>query len=128
MNKSRGEIILDAIEDEVLQRMNPSGEECWNCGGQGETYDCFDGCCEDAESGCAGCARPCIECRLFERDRLKAIREEVIKSGDIDVATAWLKQIGRWHDGITEEQIRIEMTGAAAALLATPRDKQEVGE
>lgn len=37
--------------------------ECWNCGGEGFIADCFDGFCEDAESGCDDCTRPCPECR-----------------------------------------------------------------
>jgi hypothetical protein len=113
---TRGERILEAIEDEVLQRLNPSGDDCWHCGGEGETHDCIDDCCEDAEIGCELCRRPCIECKIFERNRLKAVREEVIKSGDIEVATAWLKDIGRWRDGITEDQIKSELAAATAKL------------
>lgn len=116
----RGQLMLDAIEDEVDRRLNPDGEECWYCGGEGETYDCIDGCCEDAESGCPDCARPCIECLTFKRDRLKAVREEVIKSGDVEIATAWLKQIGRWREGITEDQIRAELATAKEKLVTTP--------
>lgn len=113
---TRGERILEAIEGEVLQRMNPSGEDCWYCGGEGETFDCIDGCCADADLGCEDCRRTCTECRIFEHDRLKAVREEVIKLGDIEVATAWLKDIGRWRDGITDEQVRAELMAAAAKL------------
>lgn len=113
---TRGERILEAIEDEVLQRLNPSGDECWHCGGEGETFDCIDGCWEDANYGCDDCRRTCTECRIFARDRLKAVREEVIKMGDIEVATAWLKDIGRWREGITEEQVRVELAAAAAQL------------
>jgi hypothetical protein len=35
---------------------------CPNCGGEGVTYDCIDGFCEDAESGCDLCARRCDWC------------------------------------------------------------------
>jgi hypothetical protein len=38
------------------------GEECGNCGGEGYVYDCFDGFCMDAESGCDDCARRCDWC------------------------------------------------------------------
>lgn len=123
--RSRGEILLEAIEDEVMQRLNPSGEDCWHCGGEGYTYDCIDGCCIDAESGCEDCARRCIECATFERDRLKAIREEVVKSGDVEIATAWLKGIGRWRDDITEDHVRAELVAASAALQ-TPRGNGEI--
>lgn len=35
---------------------------CWQCGGEGFTFDCFDGACEDAEIGCDDCTRPCSIC------------------------------------------------------------------
>lgn len=112
----RGSVLVDAIYDEVDQRLNPNNEECWHCGGEGETYDCIDGCCIDAESGCPDCARPCLECRLYAGRRAKAIREEVIKSGDLDIAVAWLKSIGRWHEGITSDQVRQQLEAAKAKL------------
>lgn len=115
----RGERILEAIEDEVLQRLNPSGDECWHCGGEGETFDCIDGCCEDADYGCEDCSRPCIECIIFRRDLLKAVREEVIRLGDIEVAIAWLKDIGRWREGITDDQVKAELAAAAAKIETT---------
>lgn len=37
-------------------------DDCANCGGGGYVYDCFDGFCEDAESGCDDCARRCDWC------------------------------------------------------------------
>lgn len=113
----KGEILLDLIYDEVDQRLNPNCDECWYCAGEGETYDCIDGCCADAESGCPDCAIPCPECRFHTARRAKAIREEVIKSGDLDIAVAWLKSIGRWSDDITPDQLRQQME-AAAALAA----------
>ena len=30
--------------------------------GEGFTFDCIDGCCEDAEMGCDLCTRPCSWC------------------------------------------------------------------
>lgn len=35
--------------------------ECWNCGGEGFVWDCFDGFCVNAEDGCEDCTRPCPE-------------------------------------------------------------------
>lgn len=67
----RAETILAAIYDEVDHRLNPNHDECWHCGGEGETYDCFDGFCENAEDGCPDCARPCPECRLYTAQRSK---------------------------------------------------------
>jgi len=115
---SRGERILEAIEDEVLQRLNPSGEDCPECGGEGYTYDCFEEwACIDPEGGCSECERRCLWCAELKRDRLKAVREEVVKLDDVDVAIAWLKDIGRWRDGITIEQIKEQ--------LAAERQKME---
>ena len=42
----RGTILLDAIYDDVDQRLNPDNEECWHCGtptprGCG-CFDCYD--------------------------------------------------------------------------------------
>jgi hypothetical protein len=37
-------------------------EYCPNCGGTGFVYDCIDGFCEDAESGCDLCERRCDWC------------------------------------------------------------------
>lgn len=38
-------------------------EDCPNCGGEGFTYDCIDGCCVDAEEGCELCERRCDWCQ-----------------------------------------------------------------
>lgn len=118
--KTRGEYLLDAIYDDVDRLINPSGEECWNCNGEGETYDCIDGCCVDAESGCPDCARPCIECKLYAASRAKAVREAVIKENDVGIAIAWLKSVGRWHDGITEDQIKEQLAKAVSPSPQPP--------
>lgn len=39
-----------------------SDDYCGNCGGEGYTYHCIDGCCVDAEEGCDLCARRCDWC------------------------------------------------------------------
>ena len=114
---TRGELILEAIEDEVLQRLNPSGEDCQECGGEGYTYDCFEEfACIDPESGCEDCARRCGWCAELKHDRLKGVREAVIAADDVDVAIAWLKDIGRWREGITEDQVRAELEAAKTTL------------
>lgn len=111
---NRGERILEAIEDDVAMRLNPNGEECWHCGGEGYTHDCFDGFCEYAEEGCEDCSRPCRECVIFKGQIAKAVREEVLKSGDAEIAVAWLKSIGRWNDSITMDRVQAELAAAAA--------------
>lgn len=116
MGEERGKVLLDAICDEVDQRLNPGGDDCPFCGGEGVTYDCIDGCCVDAESGCDYCARKCVECVIFDGKRAKAVREEVIKSDDIDLAREWLKGVGRWHPDISDERIRQEIATAREAL------------
>lgn len=36
--------------------------DCWQCGGEGQTFDCFDGFCIEAEYGCSLCTRNCDVC------------------------------------------------------------------
>lgn len=108
----RGQRLLYAIYDDVDHALNPDGDECWHCGGTGATYDCIDGCCENAAEGCAICERRCPECMIHEKNRAKAVREAVIKSGDVELAAAWLKSVGRWSDGITIGQIGAELDDA----------------
>lgn len=51
--------------ESVLDHLHDDGPwvDCWQCGGEGVTYDCFDGFCEDAESGCDDCERRCDICK-----------------------------------------------------------------
>lgn len=41
--------------------------ECPYCGGEGFTFDCIDGSCEDCDIGCDDCTRPCSHCSLKTR-------------------------------------------------------------
>nr|RAW03981.1 hypothetical protein DBT41_10090 [Aerococcus urinae] len=120
----RGEMLLNAIYEDVDQRLNPNGEECWHCGGEGETFDCFDGFCRDADFGCPDCTTACPECRINSAERAKAIREEVIKSEDIDIARAWLKSVGRLSEGISADQILRELKTAKAKLEGVVGDHE----
>lgn len=52
--------------------------ECFECGGEGVVWDCFDGFCENAEDGCEDCTRTCPECARRKRDRQ---REEQVQAG-----------------------------------------------
>lgn len=115
----KGEMLLSLIYDEVDRRLNPEGEECPYCGGEGQTFECFDGCCAAAEIGCSYCTRPCIECRIFAGQRARAIREEVIRSGDVELAVAWLKSVGRWRPGISRAEILSELQMAREKLEAS---------
>ena len=42
--------------------------DCYQCGGEGFVWSCFDGFCVDAEEGCDDCTRPCPECARRTRD------------------------------------------------------------
>jgi hypothetical protein len=124
--QSRGEILLEAIHDEVEHRLNPSGEDCPECGGDGFIYDCFEEfACVDPESGCSDCERKCRGCLQAKHDRLKLVREEVVKSDDVDIAIAWLKEIGRWRDDITADQVKEQMTAERAKLSAEPPSEDQ---
>ena len=116
--EGRAEALFDFLVEEVDRHLNPNNDECWHCGGDGYVADCFDGLCADAESGCEDCTRRCPECAINAGQRAKAIREEVINTGDVDVAREWLKSVGRWHDGITPEQISEQLSSARAARSA----------
>lgn len=109
---SKAERWLDAIYDQVRNELNPHDEECWHCGGEGETYDCIDGCCVNAEDGCPDCARPCLECRIHEAKFQKAVRIEVIKAQDVALARAWFDSINRKHDKVTDEQVSQQLIEA----------------
>lgn len=112
----RAEQILAAIHEDVEHALNPDGDECWYCGGDGYVHDCIDGFCLEAEIGCDDCTRRCPECLAHERDRARAVRNAVVESGDIEVAAAWLKSIGRWSDDITTERICAELDAAKRAM------------
>lgn len=116
LTEDRGESLLSEIYDDVENRLNPNGDDCWYCGGDGETYDCIDGCCFNADYGCAACATPCRECRIYAAAKAKAVREEVIRLGDLDTAVAWLKRIGRWDDSVTREQVEEQLSAGRRAL------------
>lgn len=116
--RERGERLLEFVIDEVHQRLNPNGDECSFCGGEGFTYDCIDGCCVDAESGCEQCAQRCVECRIFSGTIAKAIRVEVLKMVDIDVAIAWAKQQGRWQEELPPAEVLANLHAARTACDA----------
>jgi hypothetical protein len=63
---------------------------CGNCGGEGLVYDCFDGFCMDAESGCDDCARRCDWCNpLKPTPETAALRQILAEALD---ATAQQKE------------------------------------
>lgn len=41
---------------------------CWECGGEGFIFDCFDGSCAGADMGCDGCTKPCPICTPKPKD------------------------------------------------------------
>jgi hypothetical protein len=104
-----GERALDMIWDDVRSRLNPDGEECPTCGGDGVVFDCFDGFCLDAEVGCEDCTQVCAECKRFRRRLEAEVWAAVIEADSIPIAKAWLKSVHRWRDDITDEQIKTEL-------------------
>jgi hypothetical protein len=120
----RGEVLLEFIEDEVRQRLNPDNEDCWHCGGEGETFDCIDGCCLDADSGCELCKRDCLECRINEITFKKSVRIEVLRTLDIDIAIAWLKSRDKWSDRLTRHDVLLNLhSGRVATKEFTPEER-----
>lgn len=120
--EEKGERLLDWIIDDIDRRLNPDGEDCPECGGEGGTYDCIDGCCLNAEEGCPDCFTPCIGCREYERDRRRAIRKEVVEMGDVDVGIAWLKSVGRWPHDIPREQVAEALEREKNRIAETPAE------
>ena len=123
MNDGRGAAgaAYDALVDEIDHELNPSDEDCWHCGGEGYIANCWEEfACVDPEGGCEDCMSRCPECALHERNRLKAIREAVIKANNVDLAIAWLKSIGRWRADITREHVQSELDAANAKLAPEP--------
>ena len=41
--------------------------DCPYCGGEGVTFECFDGFCEDCDIGCDDCTQPCSHCGIKTR-------------------------------------------------------------
>lgn len=102
---SKENFVLDALYEDAHRELNPNDDECWNCGGEGYTADCFDGCCEDAESGCEDCSRPCPECARFKADIERYVRVQVLRSFDVPLARAWISRKGRAKEGQTDQFI-----------------------
>jgi predicted Fe-S protein YdhL (DUF1289 family) len=104
--------LLNWIYEDVEHRLNPGDEECPECGGEGYTFDCFDGCCMDAESGCEDCARRCAECVHWEMRIRNVVRLEVIRMLDVDVAIAFAKHTKRWSENITRTAVLANLHAA----------------
>lgn len=60
--------------------------ECPVCGGEGFVFDCFDGCCLDADYGCDDCTRPCGCQKQQASPELQAVLSEALsatKKGEV---------------------------------------------
>ena len=125
MRISREDHILDHIYDEVHHDLNPSDDDCPECGGEGYIADCFDGLCSDAESGCEECMRRCVECARFETAIRKAVRLEVLKLMDVDVAIAFARRTNRWSDKITRTAVLVGLHAARAASISFSSEERE---
>lgn len=115
MKIDRANHVLDFIYDEVHHELNPSDEECPECGGEGYVTDCFDGLCFDEESGCEDCMRRCAGCAHAEIMVRKAVRLEILKLMDVDVAIAFAKRTNKWSDRITRMAVLANLHAARAA-------------
>ena len=115
MNISRENFLLDAIYDDARQELNPSGEDCPECGGEGWIADCFDGCCIEADSGCEDCMRRCVECVRHEAAIERYVRVQVLRAMDIPLARAWAQRKGRSAAQITDQQVLQNIHAGRAA-------------
>ena len=120
MKISNEDFLLNAIYEDAQRELNPSDEECWNCGGEGYTYDCIDGCCEDAESGCEQCASRCRECVHFEASIERYVRVQVLRSLDIPLARAYARRKGRLKEQHSDQHILANLHAARAACKDFP--------
>lgn len=125
INLERGARILGLIQDEIQQRLNPSGDDCQTCGGDGVVFECFDGFCQDAEAGCEDCTRRCQECARANYDRLRGVRLEVLRSLDVDTAAAWLREVGRLTTATTAAEVLANIHAARSREASfTPRERE----
>lgn len=60
--------------------MDDFDDECPNCGGEGFTFECFDGCCEDCDIGCDDCTRPCSCTKQPASPELRQILADALNS------------------------------------------------
>lgn len=86
---------LALIYDDARRELNPDDEECPTCSGDGFIFDCFDGFCVDAEIGCEECTSVCPDCRSYKRALKRRVRVEILRSMNIELATAFLRSEGR---------------------------------
>jgi len=100
---------LKSAAEHFLDRGNIDNGDCWNCGGEGYTFDCFDGCCEDADVGCDDCTRRCFECARREYDAKRADRIAILRALDIDLGIGWLVSIGRFDPRISRETVLVNL-------------------
>lgn len=56
--------IEQRIHDNANYGPEDIDDECPYCGGEGFTFDCIDGSCEDCDIGCDDCTRPCSHCGI----------------------------------------------------------------
>lgn len=72
-----------AVNDNVDHDPCDDDDECPNCGGEGFTFDCFDGCCADAHVGCDDCTRTCdCQKRQASPELQEVLREALEKSAE----------------------------------------------
>jgi len=124
MSPETAERVLDLIHAEVDRELNPGGDECLDCGGEGVVHDCFDGLCMNAEWGCGDCRRNCAECARHERKARHRVLVAVLHYNDLELTTAWLKSTAGSDTGMTPGEILLAHHGSRAACVELPMDER----
>lgn len=130
MNISKPDFLLSAIYEDAHRELNPSDEQCPDCGGEGYIADCFDGFCVDAESGCEDCMKRCGECARFDRSIERYVRVQVLRAMDLDLTRAWARRRGRGADvaEMDDSRVLLELhAGRAACKDFTDQERGDSG-
>lgn len=93
MRISNEQFLLSAIYDDAHRELNPSGEDCPHCGGEGY----IEGDCTCGEDTCC-CLEPepprCTECARFDRAIERYVQVQVLRAMDIPLVRAWAHRKG----------------------------------
>lgn len=109
---------LEHLYEAARAELNPGDDDCPHCGGEGETHDCIDGCCEDAEYGCDLCTRACGECVRYHASVERWVRTAVVRALDVDLGRRWLmeKKGLAFVDRLSTRDILLNLHAARCAM------------